>query len=173
MGWLSSLTSGAERLLTKFASGEAKAAAKAGVKAEGKAATKSYVRRGAAVVARNPVKTAVAGVGVGSLLTGTDFTSNLWSAVSAPMDLITQGGFSNLWNEIEEPFMMGVLVGGGMVLLKMDNGLMCIAAPAALELLLENHNFGSSQLDPFHLVLNVAPAAAGGYIGCQVLGLVI
>ena len=114
----------------------------------------------------------MAGVGVGSLLTGTDFTSNLWSAVSTPIDIITNGGFSNLWNEIEEPFMMGVLVGGGMVLLKMDNGLLCIAAPAALELFLEKHNFGSSQLDPFHLVLNVAPAAAGGYIGCQVLGLV-
>ncbi len=87
---------------------------------------------------------------------------------------IIQGGFGNLWNEIEEPFVMGVLLGGGMALFKMDSGLLCIAAPAALEL--KDYDFGNNQLNslsfPFHLMLNVAPAAAGGYIGCQVIGLV-
>lgn len=163
--------------------------AKGGVKLLGKIspqvkATERYVATGAKdtirgtgrVIKRNPLKTtmAVSGVGVGaySVATNTSFGNNMLTALKAPLDMLTGGGFSELWGEIEPAFMMGVLVGGGMVLLKMDNGVMCIAAPAALELFLEKHDFGSSQLDPFHLVLNVAPAAAGGYLGCQVLSLV-
>ena len=131
------------------------------------------VKTGARTAARNPLKSGALGILGYSSITGTSFIGNLWGAISSPLDLITNHGFSAAIETIEEPFMEGVLTGAALRLGGFDNHLICIAAPAGVELLLHPHEFGDKQIDPFHIVWNVAPASVGGYLGCMVVGMVM
>ncbi len=133
----------------------------------------SAAKTGARTVARNPLKTGALGILGYSSITGTSFIGNLWGAVSSPLDLITNHGFSAAVETIEEPFMEGVLTGAALRLGGFKNHLICVAAPAGVELLLHAHEFSDKQLDPFHIVWNVAPASVGGYLGCMVVGMVM
>ena len=93
------MSKGVSRLSSKAAqSNVASTAAKAEKKP-----TKSYIRRGAQVIARNPAKATIGGVAAYSGITHTSFTSNLASVISTPLDIVTNGGFSQMFGEIEEP----------------------------------------------------------------------
>lgn len=131
------------------------------------------VKKGGGMVVRNPLKAGALGVLGYSSVTGTSFVGNLWGAITSPLDLITGHGFSAAIESIEEPFMAGILTGAALRLGGFDNHLICIAAPAGVELLLHPHEFSENQIDPFHIVWNVVPASAGGYLGCMALGMVM
>lgn len=138
--------------------------------AEIKAGTGAALKTGVKVAVKNPLKVGALGVLGYSAATHTNPLSNLWAAVRAPLDAVTDHGFSAVIQSVEAQFMEGVLVAGALKLGGFGNKVFCILVPAGVELFLHDHDFGEKQLDPFHIVWNVAPASAGGYVGCMVLG---
>lgn len=163
------MSKGISRLSSKAAQSNVASTA---VKAETKP-TKSYIRRGGQVIARNPAKATIAGVAAYSGISHTSFTKNLASVISTPLDVVTNGGFSQMFGEIEEPLMMGVIVGAGLTFIKYDSTIMVIGVPAAVEMFLDYQKGHVVNTDPWHLLTHVGPAVVGSYFGSQVVGMFV